>query len=272
MPKQGRIDKMWQWFEAVILGLIQGLTEFIPISSSGHLVIAQTFLTGAGDHLFLEFINIGTMLALFVFFRKKIWSIIVDVVKNKNYRLARNIIITAVPAGLVGYVLSDFIASSAFFASATVVVFTLAIVGIVLVVLEKLPKLSPVKDGERLPWWRALIIGGAQVLALIPGTSRSGSTIIAGRLMGLSSSQAAEYSFLASLPIMVGVTLKVLVGDHEYLVAHAGTLFISNLVAFISGLIAVGFLMKFLSKHSLAVFGWYRIGLAAVLAVILLVQ
>lgn len=263
---------MWQWFEAVLLGLIQGLTEFIPISSSGHLVIAQTFLSGAGEHLFLEFINIGTMLALFVFFRKKIWKIILDVVKNRNYRLARNIIITALPAGLVGFMLADFIGSSWFFASAVVVVFTLAIVGIVMVVLEKLPKLSPVKDGESMPWQRALIIGVAQILALIPGTSRSGSTIIAGRFMGLSAAEAAEYSFLASLPIMVGVTVKVLLTDTDYLLENLDVLLISNLAAFISGLWAVGFLLRYLAKHSLAVFGWYRIGLAVVLATILLVQ
>lgn len=266
------MQDLWQWIESIILGLIQGLTEFIPISSSGHLVIAQTFLTGAGDHLFLEFINIGTMLALFVFFRKKIWSILIDVFKHRNYRLARNIVITAVPAGIVGFFLADFIGSAAFFTSAVVVVFTLAIVGFIMVILEKLPKLSPLEDGEKLPWWRALIIGGAQILALVPGTSRSGSTIIAGRLMGLSPAAAAEYSFLASLPIMVGVTLKVLLTDTDYLVTHAGTLLVSNVAAFISGLIAVGFLMKFLSKHSLAVFGWYRIALAFVLATILLLQ
>ena len=263
---------MWQWLEAVILGLVQGLTEFIPISSSGHLVIAQTFLSGASDHLFLEFINIGTMLALFVFFRVRIWNIIKDVVVKRNFKLAINIFLTALPAGIIGFLLADFIGSTAFFSSAVVVVFTLAIVGIVMVVLEKLPKLSPVKDGEKLPKSRALIIGFAQVLALIPGTSRSGSTIIAGRLMGLSPAQAAEYSFLASLPIMMGVTLKVLLTDTDYLLANAGTLLVSNLAAFISGLIAVGFLMKYLSKHSLAVFGWYRIGLAIVLAIILLVQ
>ena len=263
---------MWQWLEAVILGLIQGLTEFIPISSSGHLVIAQTFLPGTPDHLFLEFINIGTMLALLVFFRKKIWKIIIDVFVNKNFRLARNILLTAIPAGAVGFALADFIEKNSFFTSAVVVVFTLAIVGVVMVVLEKLPKLSPIEEGEKLPWWRALIIGGAQVLALIPGTSRSGSTIIAGRLMGLSPANAAEYSFLASLPIMAGVTLKVLLTDSHYLTEHFGTLLVSNFAAFISGLIAVGFLMRFLSKHSLAVFGWYRIGLAVVLATILLVQ
>lgn len=261
-----------QWLEAVILGLIQGLTEFIPISSSGHLVIAQTFLSGASDHLFLEFINIGTMLALFVFFRKRIWGILTDIFVHKKYRLAINIIITVLPAGILGFVLSDFIGSTAFFSSAVVVVFTLAIVGIVMVVVEKLPKLSPTKDGETLTKPRALIIGLAQALALIPGVSRSGATILAGRFMGLKPAEAAEYSFLASLPIMLGVTLKVLVGDTEYLVANAGTLFVSNLVAFIAGMFAVGFLMKYLSKHSLAIFGWYRIVLALVLAVILLVQ
>ncbi len=260
------------WLEAIILGLIQGLTEFIPISSSGHLVIAQYLFGGGGDHLFLEFINIGTMLALLVFFRKKIWKILVDITKNRNYRLARNILITALPAGVVGFLLAGFIEETPFFTSAVVVVFTLAIVGVVMVVLEKLPKLSPMKDGEKLPWWRALIIGGAQVLALIPGTSRSGSTIIAGRFMGLSAADAAEYSFLASLPIMAGVTLKVLLTDSDYLMSHFGTLALANFFAFASGLLAVGFLMKFLSKHSLAVFGWYRIVLALVLATILLVQ
>lgn len=263
---------MLQWFEAIILGLIQGLTEFIPISSSGHLVIAQTFMSGPSDHLFLEFINIGTMLALLVFFRKRIWHIIVDVFAHKNYRLARNILITALPAGIVGFFLADFIETTPFFTSAVVVVFTLAIVGIIMVVLEKLPKLSPVEDGEKLTWTRALVVGAAQVLALIPGTSRSGSTIIAGRFMGLSAAEAAEYSFLASLPIMIGVTFKVLLTDTEYLTANAGVLLVSNLAAFVAGIVAVGFLMKYLAKHSLAIFGWYRIGLSLVLATILLVQ
>lgn len=263
---------MWQWIESVILGLIQGLTEFIPISSSGHLVIAQTFLSGASDHLFLEFINIGTFLALLVFFRKRIWNILVDIFKHRNFKLAGNILLTAIPAGIVGFLLADFIGSTAFFSSAWVVVCTLLIVGVVMVVLEKLPKASSVKNGEAMPWWRALVIGGAQVLALIPGVSRSGSTIITGRLMGLSAAEAAEYSFLASLPIMFGVTVKVLVSDFDYLAAHAGTLVVSNIFAFISGLLAVGFLMRYLSKHSLAVFGWYRIALAVVVAVILLIQ
>jgi undecaprenyl-diphosphatase len=237
-------------------------------------VIVQQIFSGASDHLFLEFINIGTLLALVVYFRKRIETICKDIFLNKNFVLARNILITSVPAGIVGYFLSDFIAKSSFFGSLVVVTITLAVVGTVMIVLEKLPKATPIKDGEKLSPWRALAIGIAQMLALIPGVSRSGSTIIAGRLAGLNSAAAAEYSFLASLPIMIGVTLKVFIksSDRAYFIEHMPMLLLSNTIAFISGLIAVGFLMKYLSKHSLAVFGWYRVGLATILAVYLLVQ
>ena len=258
--------------ETIILGLIQGLTEFIPVSSSGHLVIGQYLFGRESDHLFLEYINIGTMLALFVYFRHRIVEILRDIFIRRNYRLARNILLTAIPAGAVGYMLSDFIGSSAFFGSIVVVTTTLFVVGIIMIVLDKLPKFSPIEDGEKLPAWRALAIGLVQMFALIPGVSRSGSTIIAGRLMGLSSASAAEYSFLASLPIMMGVTLKVLLTDSDYLAGNLTALLIGNVVAFISGLLAVGFLMKYLSKHGLAAFGWYRVALASVFAVILLVQ
>lgn len=273
MTKNGYNQAM-NVLESVVLGLTQGLTEFIPISSSGHLVIMQQLFSGASDHLFLEFINIGTLLALLVFFRKRIAIIIRDIVMNKKYTLARNILITSVPAGVVGYVLADFIDQSSFFGSVTVVMVTLATVGVVMVVLEKLPKLSAKADGENLSSGRAFAIGVAQMLALIPGVSRSGSTIIMGRLMGLPAAEAAEYSFLASLPIMMGVTAKVFMSgdDRSYFIEHMPMLILGNAVAFLSGLLAVGFLMRYLSHHGLAVFGWYRIGLAAVLAIVLLVQ
>ncbi len=259
-------------FEVIVLGLIQGLTEFIPISSSGHLVIAQTVFGHGADHLFLEVINIGTFMALLVYFAPKIIEITKDVFVNKKIRLARNILVTAVPAGIVGYLAADFISNGAFFSSIWVVTATLFIVGVVMVVLEKLPKLSHTENGEKLTVFRALTIGLAQMLALIPGVSRSGSTIITGRLMGLSPKEAAEYSFLASLPIMAGVTLKVFIDNPAYLEAHLSTVIIGNLVAFISGLFAVGILMRYLAHHSLAIFGWYRIGLATIILAVLLLQ
>jgi undecaprenyl-diphosphatase len=260
--------------QTIILGLIQGLTEFIPISSSGHLVIAQNLFEGASDHLFLEWINIGTLLALLVYFRKRIIDIVRDCIVTRDYRLVRNILITALPAGIIGYLLADFINSTPFFGSLITVTITLAVVGFVMIVLERLPKFGEVNKLSELSVWRALAVGVVQMFALIPGVSRSGSTIITGRLMGLSPALAAEYSFLASLPIMLGVTIKLAVSatDREYFAAHVGMLVLSNFIAFVSGLAAVGFLMKYLARHNLSVFGWYRIGLASVLLVVILVQ
>jgi len=261
-----------EWLQAVILGLIQGLTEFIPISSSGHLIIAQTFMSGAADHLFLEFINFGTLLALLVFFRHRIWTILVDIFEHRNYRLARNIIITSIPAGIIGLASAKFIESHAFFGSLVTVAVALFVVGIVMIIVEKLPRAAEVKDGEHLSWGRALIIGLAQTVALIPGVSRSGATILSARFVGLKPAQAAEYSFLASIPVMLGVTAKTFISDHAYLSANLPTLALSNLIAFISGMIAIGFLMKYLQRHSLAIFGWYRVALALILVIVLLVQ
>ncbi len=261
-------------FEAALLGVVQGLTEFIPISSSGHLVIGQYFFQGSSNHLFLEFINIGTVVALLIYFRKRIIAILQDIFVQKKYDLARNIIITALPAGIIGFFFADFIAATAFFNNIWVVVVALALVGVLMIVLEKLPKKSPVKSGETLNAPRALAIGIAQVCALIPGVSRSGSTIIAGRFMGLKPDVAAEYSFLVSIPIMLGVTAKVFlkVGDRAYFAANWEMLIIGNITALISGLIAIGFLMKYLSKNDLSLFGWYRVGLAALVLTVLLLQ
>ena len=103
--------------EMLVLGILQGLTEFIPVSSSGHLVIGQYFFNGSSERLFLEWINIGTLAALLIYFRKRILSIATDVVVHRRYRLARNILITAVPAGLIGFLSADFIASADFFGS-----------------------------------------------------------------------------------------------------------------------------------------------------------
>lgn len=259
--------------EAIILGIIQGLTEFIPISSSGHLVIAQYFMSGASSHLFLEWINVGTVLALIIFFRSRIINIIRTILQNHDYRLLINIVIAMLPAGIVGFLAADFIESQPLFASPYTVVVTLATVGVLLVLIDRLPRLGEVTE-ETMPKKRALAIGLAQVCALIPGTSRSGSTIIAGRMMGLNAERAAEFSFLVSIPIMIGVITKLLVksGDRAYLFDNFTMLAVANIAALISGLIAVKFLMGYLKKHSLSIFGWYRIGLALVLATILLVQ
>ncbi len=251
--------------ESIILGATQGITEFIPVSSSGHLSIVQQILGGdpTNFHLFLEFINLGTLLALLIFFRKKIWRILIDIFKNHNFRLAINILITSIPAGIIGIALGSFIEDTPFFGAITTTAVAMMLVGLVMVILERLPRASVVKDGSKLSKPRALVIGLAQVFALIPGVSRSGATIIAGRLAGLSPVSAAEYSFLASIPIMCGVVLKMFLTDMDYLTANVPMLALSNLVAFVTGLFALTFIFKYLNRRkSLVMFGFYRIALA----------
>lgn len=259
--------------ESIVLGIIQGLTEFIPVSSSGHEVVLEHFF-GVKDHLFLEFINIGTVVALLIYFWPKIFDLFEEVVFRHNVRLARNILISAIPAGILGLSLASVIEKSSFFSNPWVVAVMMLLVGIVMIALERLPRLSDVKDGEQLSKSRALYIGLAQAVALIPGTSRSGSTIIAGRLVGLGPAQAAEYSFLLSIPVMLGVIAKLFLksSDRAYFASHLPSILVSNFFAFVSGLIAVGFLMRYLTRHNLSIFGWYRVGLAVVVMGLLLVQ
>ena len=259
-----------EWYQSFWLGLTQGITEFIPVSSSGHLEVMQQILGGrsADFHLFLEFINLGTLLALLIYYRKRIWGILIDIFKNHNLKLAINVVITTIPAVIAGLLLSDVIESSWFFSNMVVIACAMALIGIAMVAIDRLPKMSKVKSENELTKPRALIIGLAQCVALIPGTSRSGSTIVAGRLMGMNSESAANYSFLASIPIMFGVMAKSLISSssREYIAANASMLALSNVIAFVSGIIAIYLVMKYLKKNnSLRVFGIYRIVLALII-------
>lgn len=263
-------------FQAILLGLIQGLTEFIPVSSSGHLELAQNIFNIPADnfHLFLEFINLGTLLALLIYFRKRIFKIIKNVFQERNYKLAINIIITSIPAGIIGLLLADVIESNSFFNSLFTVASAMGIVGIIMVIIDKIPHMSKLDNENHLTPVRALIIGLSQTFALIPGTSRSGTTIIAGRIVGLDSESSAEYSFLASIPIMCGVCLKMFLSESSriYFAENLDMLLLSNLIAFIVGLFALKYLLSFLKKpKSLQAFGWYRIIVACLVIGTLLI-
>lgn len=261
-------------FEAIILGLVQGFTEFIPVSSSGHLVLVQSLFGNEIDHLFIQALDFGTTLALIIFF----WSRLVDMankvfVKN-DYRLARNILITSIPAGLLGLLLADFIQNSKELLNPLVVAIMLALVGVLMIIVDKLPKKSQKTSGQDLSPRRALVIGLAQAFALIPGVSRSGSTIIASRVMGLASKPAAEYSFMVAIPIMLGLLSKLLLkeSDRIYLVQNIELVIVGNIAAFIAGMIAIRFMLSYLEKHGLSLFGWYRIVMASIVVAVLLIQ
>ena len=265
-------------FESIVLGLTQGITEFIPVSSSGHLEIVQRFLGGgrAEDfHLFLELINFGTLIALLFYYRKRIAKIIGDIFVRHDWHMAINLLLTSIPAGAIGLLLSNFIESNDFFASMYTIGIAMGIVGILMIIVDKLPHLSTVQSEEKLPHARALGIGLAQTFALIPGVSRSGSTIIAGRLMGMDSKASANYSFMASIPIMIGVCLKSLISStsRAYIAENFWILLLSNFIAFVSGMIALAFVIKFLEKKgALSAFGYYRVILALTLLIFLLLK
>ena len=262
----GDYNKNMNILESTVLGLVQGITEFIPVSSSGHLEITQRILGAGGRaedfHFFLELINFGTLFALLFYYRQTIWEIMQRVFIKKDYKLALNILITSIPAGIIGLILSKVIEKLPFFSSLTTIGFAMGFVGLIMIFVNKLPHLSKLKDENELTPGRALAIGLAQTFALIPGVSRSGSTIITGRVMGLDSKSAAKYSFLASLPIMIAVCGKSLLSSSSraYITSNLGMLLLSNLVAFISGLIALQIVMKYFKKeNSIPSFGVYRV-------------
>ena len=265
----GDYNKTMNILESTVLGLVQGITEFIPVSSSGHLEITQRILGAGGRaedfHFFLELINFGTLFALLFYYRQTIWEILQRVFVKKDYKLALNILITSIPAGIIGLLLSKAIEKLPFFSSLTTIGFAMGFVGLIMIFVNKLPHLSKLKDENELTPGRALAIGLAQTFALIPGVSRSGSTIITGRVMGLDSKSAAKYSFLASLPIMIAVCGKSLLSSSSraYITSNLGMLLLSNLVAFVSGLIALQIVMKYFKKEkSIPSFGVYRVILA----------
>ena len=262
----GDYNKNMNILESTVLGLVQGITEFIPVSSSGHLEITQRILGAGGRaedfHFFLELINFGTLFALLFYYRQTIWEILQRVFVKKDYKLALNILITSIPAGIIGLVLSKVIEKLPFFSSLTTIGFAMGFVGLIMIFVNKLPHLSKLKNENELTPGRALAIGLAQTFALIPGISRSGSTIITGRVMGLDSKSAAKYSFLASLPIMIAVCGKSLLSSSSraYITSNLGMLLLSNLVAFVSGLIALQIVMKYFKKeNSIPSFGIYRV-------------
>ncbi|MCX6717784.1 MAG: undecaprenyl-diphosphatase UppP [Candidatus Taylorbacteria bacterium] len=269
------ITKNMSIFDSIILGTIQGLTEFLPISSSGHLIIARDLFGwhGSSDLSFDAILQLATGIALVVYFRKDIWRLIKTffamiskkTVEQKDKIMIWAIIIGTIPAVILGLFLQKYMET--IFRSAILVSFVLIIGSVVMYLAEKFSK----KD-RQLSVWKGIGIGFFQCLSLVPGFSRSGATISGGLLFGLNREDAARFSFLLSIPIILGSGIKQLLS-----VVKSGTfsndwlnIFSGSITSFIFGIIAIIFLMKFLKNNSLKVFIWYRVILAVVVLIILL--
>lgn len=251
----------------IILAIIQALTEFIPVSSSGHLIAAEE-LTALTSSLSLDVaLHFGTLLALLVYFSSRIANILHDL--KGNTHLIVNLVLTSIPAAFLGFFLEDIFRTDT--RSLGIVIVMMATVGAIMLFSETAFKVNPkIKKIEQIPHLQAYFIGLGQALALIPGTSRSGITMLAGKQAGLSNKLAAEYAFLAGIPVIAGASLKVFIDPDTNAVLRDDlfNVVVGVLVAAVVGFFALKFLIQYLSEKGLRVFGWYRLALAAVLFII----
>lgn len=260
-------------FEAIVLGLVQGLTEFIPVSSSGHLIAAhELFGTTESTLVFDVALHVGTLVALIIFFWRDILELIRNAVsKSQKGRLARILAVATLPAAIIGFVASDWIDET--LRKPEVVIVTMIIMGTLMLVVEKLSLEKAKRTTNDITLSDGLYVGFAQALALIPGVSRSGATITMGLFRSLKRSEAARFSFLMAIPITVGAIVGSLVGAESSAFNGQGSAFVVGIItAALSGLFAIKFLLNYLSKHSLKWFAYYRLVFAAVLFVIILVK
>ena len=256
------------FIDAILLGLIEGVTEFLPISSTGHLILTSHFLglTGETTKTFEIMIQLGAILAVVVLYRQRV----LDVFKQHSDRHFSgrfafiSLALTTLPALVLGFLLHDAIKTHLF--NPLTVAIALAAGGIVMLVFERVfPAKEPVQSLDQLTHKQALLIGISQCFALWPGMSRSGATIIGGLLTGLDRRVAAEYSFLAAIPVMFVVTgyeLYKSITTHVLSIQDLPLFTVGFVVAFLSALVAVKFFIHQLQKHSLAPYGVYRIVLA----------
>ena len=263
------------FLDAAILGALQGITEFLPISSSGHLILAEKFLKLDVESLktFDVMLNLGTLLAVLIYFWQEVKGMIIALWKFVMRKLPANdpyaklivyLIIGTIPAVIFG-LFGDKI--DFYFRNAKSVTVMMLVVACVFIAAEFFYKKVKIKKQEVGTWKQALIIGVAQSLALIPGISRSGSTIVAGLFQGIERENVAKFSFLLSIPAVCGALtltgIKIL--KQGTVDVDLGPLFIGFLSSFIFGILSVAFLMRFLKKHSLGVFAAYRIIFALLL-------
>lgn len=252
----------WTAMQAVILGIVEGLTEFLPISSTGHQIVVADLIDFGGERAmaFNIIIQLGAILAVVWEFRRKILDVVVGLPKQRQaQRFTANLLIAFFPAVILGVAFADLIHHYLF--NPITVAVALVVGGVIMLWAERREHVIRVQEVDDMRWTDALKIGCAQCLAMIPGTSRSGSTIIGGLLFGLSRKAATEFSFFLAMPTMVGAAVysgykyRHLFQPDDFMVFAIGFV-----VSFIFAMIAVRGLLKFIASHSYAAFAWYRIG------------
>ena len=275
---------MIEILKAILFGIVEGVTEWLPISSTGHMILLDEFInlnvTKEFYKLFEVVIQLGAILAVVVIYFKRIWPIKKEKEKLKFDKtilsLWGKILIACIPAALIGLLFDDWIDEH--FYNSVVVSLALIIYGILFIIIENHNiGTRTIKKVEKISYKQALGIGIFQLLALIPGTSRSGSTIIGGLLLGLERATAAEFTFFLAIPVMAGASLLKLV---KYIVKvgfsftglEIGILLVATITSFIVSVFVIRFLINYIRKHDFKVFGYYRIALGILVLLCFLIM
>lgn len=265
--------------ETIILGIVQGIAEFLPISSSAHLIIFRdvfgigNFITGDMELSFDIALHFGTFLAILVFFFKDFWKMFIKGItkgwKDKDGKMLWMIVVATIPAAIFGVLFEDVI-TDLVRTNYVLIAICLAIMGIIIKYCDKLS--SEERSLSDMSFRDAFLVGCAQVCALIPGFSRSGTTISMARVLKINRSDAAKFSFYLSAPVVLGaVAIKVLKGEMISLITYDPVTFIMGvLISFISGILCIKFLLSYIKKHDYNIFMWYRLILALIVLIVLM--
>ena len=257
---------------AIILGIVEGVTEFLPVSSTGHLVLANALL-GYNDERWNAFnviIQLGAILAIIVLYWRTFWAVLEGLIRGNpvSLRFVRNILIGFVPSAILGFLLINRI--EALLLKPAVVAWAFILGGMAILVIEKMVKNTPVVGVADMPLKTVIGVGLIQCLSMIPGVSRSGATIMGGLSLGVERRTAAEFSFFLAIPTMLGATTLELLKHRDEIVAGAsgvgfGTVAVGFVVSFVVALVVVRAFVHYISRHGFAPFAWYRIvaGVAA---------
>ena len=253
---------MSDWIYAVILGVVEGLTEFIPVSSTGHLLLSKMVLglpPGFWD-TFVVLIQLGAILAVVALYFRKLWGALIGIPTDPAARrFAISVLVAFLPAVVVGLALHDVI-KTILFESPTIICVSLIVGGVILLALDKFTPPVRQSDPTQLGWLTALGVGLFQCLALVPGVSRSGATIVGSMLMGVEKRAAAEFSFFLAIPTMAGAfVLDAWESRKAIDMGHAGIIAVGFVVSFLVAIVVIRWMLDVVSKNGFALFGWWRI-------------
>lgn len=260
--------------KVIILGIVEGITEWLPISSTGHMLLVDEFIhmnmTEQFKEMFFYVIQLGAILAVVILFWKKMWPFqtkdkVKPFVKKDTIALWIKVVIACIPGAVVTILFDDYI--EAHLQTPTIIAIALIFYGILFIVIENWNKKRSPKTAalEDISYKTAFLIGLFQVLSIIPGTSRSGATIIGALILGVSRVAAAEFTFFLAVPVMIGMSgLKLIKFGLNFSSAEIVVLAVGCIVAFLVSVLVIKFLMSYIKKKDFKLFGWYRIVLGII--------